>query len=98
MIEVDEADVVRGHRRALRVAGRQLAQVDLAGQAVVVPLRDAPAGLEHAVAQAGREHGDQAFAIGLLAPAGGVQELLAVPEEPWNMNTTGARAGRSRGT
>ena len=101
MHEVDEADVIGGHRRALRVAGRELVQVDLAGEAEVVPLRDAQPGVEHAVAQAGREHGDRPARSACSRQPELRRNCSPLPDEPWNMSTTGARSpvtGRCRGT
>ena len=97
---VDEADVVSGEGRIRGVAEWAILNVDLGAQGAVVPLGDPPAGVEHPVAQPGREDGDEAGRVGLFTPAGDPQELLAVSRAPWNMNTTGAPSslGRVAGT
>ena len=71
-----EADVVRGPGRAFRVAGGLLVERDLLLEVEVVPLRRQAAALEHAVPQAGREHGHEPGRVGLLAPAGRPEEPL----------------------
>ena len=74
---VDEAHVVGGHGRAGIGARRELRGVDLLGEVEGVPLGGQAAGVQDAIAQPGREHRDQPGRVGLLAPAGHAQELLA---------------------